>query len=103
MKKVEPRWKWCEPGQKHKEEREEIKKAMIGLARALGVVPNVTQHPKLRGGPWQRQRRLGGLLGRDRRENGWAGSSRWEGKCQQGSLTFVCNLASCFSSRLVCL
>lgn len=25
------------------------------------------------------------------------------GKLQQGSLTFVCNLASCFSSRLVCL
>lgn len=50
----------------------------------------------------------GSLWGRGGRGSGKVGGSRslWGmlvGKLQQGSLTFVCNLASCFSSRLVCL
>ena len=36
---------------------------------AFGVVPNMTQHPKLSGGCWQKKRRFAGSSGRARRES----------------------------------
>lgn len=78
---------------------------------AFGAVPNARQHLELVGEPGRGTEgagECGRLWGRSGRGSGKVGGSRslWGmlvGKLQQGSLTFVCNLASCFSSRLVCL
>lgn len=113
-KKVGARGKWCGPGRAMRgTEGNEEGLMMERTGWHLGLSQRQCSISSYWGSLAEEQKGLGNVEGCGEEVGEEVGKWRWGvpglcggmlgGKRQQGSLTFVCNLASCFSSRLVCL
>lgn len=78
-------------------------KGCDGDIRCIGGCPKYDTASQVKWGCWQKKKAEGLSEEVGEKVVRGRGLQGWVAECCRGPLTFVCNLASCFSSRLVCL